>query len=101
MKRRYERFSYALTLLDNEIKFDTDERMELDRSEAEWPKNTAEVDELWRQRVKYDALNLKLTGKEWPEIKELLTKRYNNAIKRITQAHSEDAFQIYMNAFAR
>lgn len=101
MKRRYERFSYALTLLDHEIKFDTDERMELDRSKAEWPKSEAEVDELWRQRVKYDALNLKLTGKKWPEIKELLTKRYNNAIKRITQAHSEDVFQIYMNAFAR
>ncbi|MFH0256682.1 carboxy terminal-processing peptidase [Vibrio rumoiensis] len=101
MKRRYERFSYALTLLDHEIKFDTDEKMELDRSKAAWPKNIAEVNELWRQRVKYDALNLKLTGKKWPEIKELLTKRYNNAIKRITQAHSEDAFQIYMNAFAR
>ncbi|OEF24091.1 carboxy terminal-processing peptidase [Vibrio rumoiensis] len=101
MKRRYERFSYALTLLDHEIKFDSDETMELDRSEAAWPKNTSEINELWRQRVKYDALNLKLTGKKWPEIKELLTKRYNNAIKRITQAHSEDAFQIYMNAFAR
>ncbi|WP_105902119.1 carboxy terminal-processing peptidase [Vibrio gangliei] len=101
MKRRYERFSYALTLLDHEIKFDTDEKMELDRSKAAWPKDTAEVNELWRQRVKYDALNLKLTGKKWPEIKELLTKRYNNAIKRITQAHSEDVFQIYMNAFAR
>ncbi|RCS73227.1 carboxy terminal-processing peptidase [Vibrio casei] len=101
MKRRYERFSYALTLLDHEIKFDADESMELDRSKSAWPKNISEVDELWRQRVKYDALNLKLTGKKWPEIKELLTKRYNNAIKRITQAHSEDAFQIYMNAFAR
>ncbi|MFV0575340.1 MAG: carboxy terminal-processing peptidase [Vibrio sp.] len=101
MKRRYERFSYALSLLDHEIKFDTDESMVIDRSESAWPKNTTEVNELWRQRVKYDALNLKLTGKKWPEIKDLLTKRYNNAIKRITQAHSEDVFQLYMNAFAR
>lgn len=101
LKRRYERFAYALTLLDKEIKFDTDEKIELDRSEAAWPKNTAELDELWRQRVKYDALNLKLTDKKWPEIQELLGKRYNNAIKRLTQAHSEDVFQIYMNSFAR
>jgi carboxyl-terminal processing protease len=42
-----------------------------------------------------------LTGKEWEEIKEILTQRYNNALKRLTQSQSEDAFQVYMNAFAR
>ncbi|MEZ9986398.1 tail-specific protease, partial [Vibrio sp. 10N.261.45.A7] len=77
MQKRFERFQYALSLLDTEIKFDTDESIELNRSEAEWPKDIAEVNELWRKRVKYDALNLKLTGKEWPEIQEVLEKRYN------------------------
>lgn len=101
MKRRYERFQYALRLLDKEMTFDTDEFIELNRSEAAWPKDTAELDELWRKRVKYDALNLKLTGKEWDEIKEMLGKRYNNALKRLSQTHSEDVFQLYMNAFAR
>lgn len=101
MKRRYERYVYALSLLDDEIKFDTDESIELDRSEATWPRSTSEANEQWRKRVKYDALNLKLAGKSWPEIKTTLTKRYNNAIKRITQSHSEDVFQIYMNAFSR
>ncbi|WP_394250864.1 carboxy terminal-processing peptidase [Vibrio profundi] len=101
MQKRFERFQYALSLLDNEIKFDVDESIELDRSEAAWPANLEEVNELWRKRVKYDALNLKLTGKEWLEIQEVLEKRYNNAMKRITQSHNEDAFQLYMNAFAR
>ncbi|KQH86108.1 carboxy terminal-processing peptidase [Vibrio sp. Vb2880] len=101
MEKRFDRFQYALTLLDHEITFDTDESIELDRSKASWPKDQAEVNELWRKRVKYDALNLKLAGKEWPEIKETLAKRYNNAIKRLTQTHSEDVFQLYMNAFAR
>ncbi|GEM76955.1 carboxy terminal-processing peptidase [Vibrio sagamiensis] len=101
MQKRFERYAYALTLLDNEIKFNTDDVIELDRSEATWPKDQAELNELWRKRVKYDALNLKLAGKKWPEIKEVLEKRYNNAMKRITQTHNEDAFQLYMNAFAR
>jgi len=101
MDKRYDRFQYALSLLDKEIKFDTDESIEIDRSKAAWPKNQAEINELWRKRVKYDALSLKLAGKEWPEIKETLVKRYNNAIKRLTQTHSEDVFQLYMNAFAR
>ncbi|SDG94817.1 C-terminal processing peptidase-1. Serine peptidase. MEROPS family S41A [Vibrio xiamenensis] len=101
VKRRYERFKYALSLLDNEMTFDSDESIELDRSEEAWPKNEAELNELWRKRVKYDELNLKLTGKEWPEIKETLVKRYNNALKRLSQTHSEDVFQLYINAFAR
>ncbi|AYV19881.1 MULTISPECIES: carboxy terminal-processing peptidase [Vibrio] len=101
MQKRYDRFAYALSLLDKEMKFDVDESITLDRSEAAWPKDEAELNELWRKRVKYDALNLKLAGKNWDEIKETLGKRYNNAIKRLTQSHNEDAFQIYMNAFAR
>ncbi|RJX72830.1 carboxy terminal-processing peptidase [Vibrio sinensis] len=101
IKRRYERFQYALSLLDKEMSFDVDESIEVDRSEASWPKDEAELNDLWRKRVKYDALNLKLTGKSWDEIKEVLGKRYNNAIKRMSQTHNEDAFQLYMNAFAR
>ncbi|MFC1237464.1 carboxy terminal-processing peptidase [Vibrio sp. F74] len=101
MEKRFERYVFALSVLDKEIKFDVEESIELDRSEASWAQTTEELDELWRKRVKYDALSLKLTDKEWPEIKEMLEKRYNNAIKRITQSKSEDAFQIYMNAFAR
>ncbi|MHC6527229.1 carboxy terminal-processing peptidase [Vibrio proteolyticus] len=101
MQKRYDRFKYALSLLDKEMTFDTDESIELDRSKAAWPKDEAELNDLWRKRVKYDQLNLKMTGKTWPEIQEMLGKRYNNAIKRLSQTHNEDAFQLYMNAFAR
>ncbi|ABE55006.1 C-terminal processing peptidase-1. Serine peptidase. MEROPS family S41A [Shewanella denitrificans OS217] len=103
-KRRYERFAYALSLLDKDKPFDftlADDKYQFDREDAPWAKNDAELNELWRQRVKYDALNLKLTGKEWPDIVDVLQKRYNNAIKRLSQTHSEDVFQAVMNAFAR
>ncbi|GHA96675.1 carboxy terminal-processing peptidase [Shewanella indica] len=101
-QRRYERFVYALSLLDKEMDFDqAGDAYVFDRKDAAWPKDEAELNELWRQRVKYDALNLKLTGKEWPEIVEVLGKRYNNAIKRLKQTNSEDVFQGLMNAFAR
>ncbi|WP_305811545.1 carboxy terminal-processing peptidase [Photobacterium leiognathi] len=101
LQRRFERYQFALSQLNNEIKFDKDEDFVIDRSELEWPKEQAELDEIWRKRVKYDALNLKLAGKNWKEIQETLGKRYNNAVKRLTQTHSEDVFQLYMNAFSR
>lgn len=101
LKRRYERFSYALSLLDKELKFDTADEFQFDRSEAPWAKDTVELNEIWQQKVKSDALVLKLSGKEWKEIKELLSKRYNYALKHLTQTESEDVFQTFMNAYAR
>ena len=103
-KRRYEGFVYALSLLDKDKPFDFNkvgDKYDYDREHASWPKSEAEIHELWRQRVKYDALNLKLTDKNWDEIVDILSKRYNNALKRLTQTNSEDVFQILMNSFAR
>jgi carboxyl-terminal processing protease len=101
LQRRFERFQYAISLLDKEMTFDKEDAFYYDREETEFAKTQDELNEYWRQRVKSDALRLKLTGKAWPEIKELLTKRYNNALKRLSQTDSEDAFQVVMNAFAR
>lgn len=100
-QRRFNRYQYALTLLDKPFDFSVIETIELDRTEAPWAKNEAELNELWRKRVKYDALNLKLAGKKPEDIQKTLTKRYNNTLKRLVQTHSEDVFQTYMNAFAR
>jgi len=81
--------------------FDKDDEYFFDREDSAWPASQAELDEIWRERVKYDALRLKMTGKDWPGIKEVLTKRYKNAEKRLFQSKSEDAFQIVMNSLAR
>ncbi|WDE09783.1 carboxy terminal-processing peptidase [Thalassomonas haliotis] len=101
MQRRLERYQYALTQLEKPFDFTKDEVYNFDREEAAWAVSEAELNELWRLKVKYDALNLTLAGKEWPKIQEILTKRYNYAIKRLKQSESEDVFQIVMNSFAR
>ncbi|WBA12890.1 carboxy terminal-processing peptidase [Salinivibrio kushneri] len=101
LKKRFERYQYALRVLDKPFDFSADETMVLDRTERPWAADEAELDAIWDKRVKNDALNLRLTGKEDEEIRETLGKRYNSALKRLTQSHSEDVFQVYMNAFAR
>jgi len=100
LTRRFERFTYALSLLDKEITFDTEEEYQYDRSKAQWAKDKQALDKLWHARVKSDALTLKLADKKWPEIKTLLTKRYTYALKHLTQTESEDVFQAFMNAYA-
>ncbi|PVX40497.1 S41A family C-terminal processing peptidase-1 [Pasteurella langaaensis DSM 22999] len=100
-KRRYERYEYALSLLDKEPNLTTNDQIEIDRKKAAWPKNKEEADKLWEERVKNDVIVLKLKGKTWPEIKKTLTKRYNLAIRRLTQAKSDDITQMFLNSFAR
>lgn len=101
MKRRYERYRYALSLLDKEPDLTGDDQIEIDREKAPWPKTEADAEKLWEARVKNDIINLKLKDKKWPEIKEKLVKRYNLAIRRLTQTKADDVVQTYLNAFAR
>jgi len=100
-QRRYERFQYALSRLNMPLDFANNDVIEVDRSKAPWPKTVEELNKLWDAKVKFDWLNLKLSGKNDSEIKPILTKRYNFALKRLAQTQSEDVFQLIMNAFAR
>ncbi len=100
-KRRYERYKYALSLLDKEPDLKGSDQIENDREKAPFPATEAEANELWKQRVKNDIINLYLKDKKWPEIKKTLIKRYDLAIRRLTQNKADDILQTYLNAFAR
>jgi len=101
LRRRYQQLVYSLQVIDQPMDFSKDEQYQFDRRDAEWPKTQAEIKELWRLKVKYDALSLKMAGREHDKIVEVLAKRYNSAIKRLAQTESEDVFQTAMNAYSR
>jgi len=99
-QRFTERMNYARELLKTKFDFNVDESYQYDREKAEWPKNDAEMRELWRKRVKNDWLRLKLAGKDDKSIRETLDKRYENYITRAKKLNNEDVFSIFMNAYA-
>ena len=99
-KRRFERYQYALEVLKRPMDFAAHDTINLDRSKAPWPASETELNSLWDAKVKFDELNLKLTGKTDAEIRETLTRRYTFAIRRLAQTNSEDVFQMAMNSFA-
>ncbi len=95
-----ERLDYALSQLESEPDFTVDEEYQFDRSEEPWAKTEAELDEIWRKRVKNDVLRLELADKPWEESQDLLRKRYKRYLKRINQVKADDVFETFMNAFA-
>ncbi len=98
-QRSRERMSYAIELLSKKPDFDVDESFSFDREKDPWPANAAEMNELWRKRVKNDALSLVIAGKQWPEVVDILRKRYEHVAKRMDQSKPDDVFEAFMNAF--
>jgi len=99
-ERNREVLRYALELLDTEPDFSIDETFRFDRSDEGWPASVDELHELWRKRVKNDALSLLLAGKTWPEASDVLRKRYERVAKRIEQITADDVFETFMNAYS-
>ncbi|MDW2982863.1 MAG: carboxy terminal-processing peptidase [Rhodanobacter sp.] len=100
VQRAVERMGYARGLLKQGFDFAADESYTFDREHADWPKDQAELDDLWRKRTKNDWLRLKLAGKDDAEIRKTLDKRYANYIERVRQLDGQDAFQTFMTAYA-
>ncbi|MHC8325765.1 carboxy terminal-processing peptidase [Pseudomonas sp. LB1P83] len=97
------RLDFALAELNkgvDKIDFNAKETLLIDRKDAPWLKSTAELDDLWRKRVKDEVLRQKIAGKDSKQIQETLTKRYKNQLARLDQTRAEDIFQAYINTFA-
>lgn len=99
LDRVNERIDYVSEVLQNEFDYSIDEYFEVRQDSSEWASNVSALNDIWRKRIKYDALNLKLAGKEWNSIVETLKKRYENIRKAIYQTKSEEVFQLYLNAY--
>jgi carboxyl-terminal processing protease len=98
--RAQQNLGYAIAALDQEPNFAIDEVYYFDREDLPWIETSAEMQDLWRRRVKNDALSLMLADKTWDEAAEILRKRYQRLLKRINELDSDDVFENFMNTFA-
>ncbi len=106
-----ERYELADKLIDQEFDFTEDESIVVDGDDLAWATSTAEVNDRWRKRVKYELLQLKLaeTAKatddseesepaEDPmvEARDRLHKRYRNIKRNIDQTGGLEVLEIYL-----
>ncbi len=95
-----ERIAHARGLLKQDFDFTGDQRWEYDREDAPWPKDSAELDEVWKKSVMNDWLRLKLAGKAPAEIRKTLDKRYLTYKRSVDELKSEDVFQTFLNGYS-
>lgn len=99
-ERVAQRVAYVKKCLETPFDFTLDESYAPDREHEPWANSIEELDEIWRKRLKYEALSLKLADKDWDGIVETLNKRYDSFQKRIDEYSSEDVFQVFINSMA-
>ncbi len=100
IERFEERMAFVKSCLKDSFNFKTNDYYIIDRKNMPWATTSAELDSIWKKRLKNEALSLKLAGKKWADIAKRLNKRYISMEKQMRKTQSEDVFQLYMNAFA-
>ncbi len=99
-KRVDQRIQYALKQLDKQPDLTVKESYVFDRSKGPWAKDSTELDDVWRKRVKNDVIGLLLAGKTWPQAQDTLHKRYQNFAYRSRQVTGDDVFATFMESYA-
>jgi carboxyl-terminal processing protease len=99
-QRAQERMQYARDLLKEKFDFSVKDEYVYAREKVPFPKDEAEMQSIWKQRVKNDSLRLRLAGKDDAFIRTTLEKRYDSTINRLKKIKSEDVFQLFLDSYA-
>jgi len=100
-KRFEERQKTIKDQIDATHDFTKDEFMVIDRKKLEYAATTEEIAERWRQRVKFQLLQLRGTlQNDMVKVKDKVHKRYALGVKRHNELTSDDMYSIFLNAFA-
>lgn len=99
LKRYNERVDYSISQIKNKYDFNQNDTYVYDRGKLPWAKNTTELNDIWKKRVKYELVNLKIAGTDEAKNIETLTKRYTNLKSQAAKFNNQDVFQILMDAF--
>ena len=82
-KKSFDFYKEELILVDNDLQ--------------EFRPSHLELKKIWFKLAKNDVLTSMLTDKSEDEAIELIAKRYQNRLRRISQRNEEDVFSIVMN----
>ena len=98
-ERAIDRAEFSMRILSEGFDLNIPESFRFNRSTSPWPTDQAQLDDIWRRRVKNDYLSLKLAGQPHDDILKTLGDRYRQLSRRTKQITSTDVFETFINAY--
>jgi len=81
--------------------FTGDSSVELNRQKAPWPKNMAEADKLWKERVEAELLQENLNEFKLRPPDQTVIKRYDQALRNMREMEADDVVNTFLSSLAQ
>ena len=100
-KRVEDRVKKIKELVKQPVDFKSDETVLLSRQKAPWPKDEAEADDLWRQRIENELLQEKLSDHPIEPGPKLVERRYDRMLRNIHEEDNDEQVKLFLDALAQ
>lgn len=99
-KRVEDRVAKVKTQIEGNFDFSSARAVELNRSKSPWPKDEAEADQIWRDRVEGEMLDRKLMDDKVDAPVKVLNRRYDQLLRNIHEQGDEDVIAGFLSVLA-
>ena len=100
-QRIQSRTSWVFDELKKDYDFGAKESYAIDRSKSAWPANTAEADDVWRRRVKFELVQDLVNDKALADAKQTVRKRYERMVKNVGDIEASDIQEMYLSSLTK
>jgi carboxyl-terminal processing protease len=101
MERVEARTAKNLKLAEKNYEFDSERTVEVIRKDAPWPKDQAEADRLWRDRVEAELLDVKLSEHALDTPQKVVTRRQTQLLRNWNEMGDEDIVKLFLTSLAQ
>src|SRR5205814_113343 len=99
-KRVDERVAKVKELLKQPFDFKTAATVEVRREKASWPKDEADADRLWHDRIASELLQEKLSEHPIEPPPQLIARRYDRISRNVHEEDRDEQVKLYLDALA-
>ena len=88
-------------LIQKDYKFDSNRSVEINRQDSPWPKDEADADRIWADRIEAELLREDLADLKLRPPKETVTRRYDQVVRNVREMDDEDVVKTFLTSLAQ
>lgn len=100
LQRVEDRVKKIQPLIKDKYSFSSNRAAEINRQKSPWPKNEAEADELWKNRIEAELLQEHLSKHPIKPPAEIVKHRYDQMLKYLHEQTDEDTIKFFLTALS-